>query len=155
MTAKDDPTITPDMRLRAAGMLAQYQHPKPFPLKETFVGPIDYAAPKTVEGARAAILNLGQRMARREISVEARQALTGLAIRADVGRREQPQTTRVRHLGRTQRSACSIKHCWLDPWIHEYRAVKAEVERTGDDSLFADFERRFIADMRKRDGPAR
>jgi hypothetical protein len=29
------------------------------------------------------------------------------------------------------------------PWIHEYRRVKAEVERSGDVSLFADFQRRF------------
>jgi hypothetical protein len=28
-----------------------------------------------------------------------------------------------------------------NPWTHEYRRVKAEVERTGDDSLFADFQR--------------
>ena len=35
MAAKDDPTITPDLRLRAAIGLAAYQHPKPFPLKET------------------------------------------------------------------------------------------------------------------------
>jgi hypothetical protein len=75
MAAKDDPTITPDLRFRAAIGLAAYQHPKPFPLKETFVGPIDYAAPKTVQQARAAILELGERMARREISVEAHDAL--------------------------------------------------------------------------------
>jgi hypothetical protein len=30
-----------------------------------------------------------------------------------------------------------------NPWTHEYRRVKAEVERTGDDSLFVDFQRRF------------
>jgi hypothetical protein len=30
-----------------------------------------------------------------------------------------------------------------NPWIHEYRRVKAEVERTGEDSLYADFQRRF------------
>jgi hypothetical protein len=33
MAAKDDPTITPDLRLRAAIGLAAYQHPKPIPLK--------------------------------------------------------------------------------------------------------------------------
>jgi hypothetical protein len=42
-----------------------------------------------------------------------------------------------------------------NPWIHEYRRVKAEVERAGDDSLYVDFQRRFIADMRKRYGPPR
>jgi hypothetical protein len=30
-----------------------------------------------------------------------------------------------------------------NPWVHEYRRVKAEVDRTGDESLFADFQRRF------------
>jgi hypothetical protein len=55
VAAKDDTTITPDLRLRAAIGLAAYQHPKPFPLRETFVGPIDYAAPKTVDEARAAM----------------------------------------------------------------------------------------------------
>ena len=34
-----------------------------------------------------------------------------------------------------------------DPWVHEYRRVKAEVERTGNDALFADFERRFLQAM--------
>ena len=35
-----------------------------------------------------------------------------------------------------------------NPWIsHEYRRVKAEVERTGDDSLVrGDFQRRFKRD---------
>ena len=33
-----------------------------------------------------------------------------------------------------------------NPWTHEYRRVKAEVERTGDDSLFVDFQRRFKQD---------
>ena len=31
-----------------------------------------------------------------------------------------------------------------DPWQHEYRRVAAEVERTGNQSLFADFQRRFL-----------
>ena len=31
-----------------------------------------------------------------------------------------------------------------DPWKHEYRRVAAEVERTGNQSLFADFQRRFL-----------
>jgi hypothetical protein len=33
-----------------------------------------------------------------------------------------------------------------NPCTHEYRRVKAEVERTGDDSLFVDFQRRFKQD---------
>lgn len=41
-----------------------------------------------------------------------------------------------------------------NPWTFELRRVRAEVERTGDQSLYADFERRFLADMRKQCGPA-
>jgi hypothetical protein len=62
--AKDDPLVTPDLRLRAAIGLAAYQHPKPAP--EHFVGPIDYAAPTTAEEARAAILGLGERFEARD-----------------------------------------------------------------------------------------
>jgi hypothetical protein len=41
-----------------------------------------------------------------------------------------------------------------NPWIHEYRRVKAEVERTGEDSLFADFQRRFKQWEVERWGPS-
>ena len=34
-----------------------------------------------------------------------------------------------------------------DPWQHEYRRVAAEVERTGDQSLFADYQRRLLASL--------
>jgi hypothetical protein len=44
----------------------------------------------------------------------------------------------LRHIRRSQRAF--VERAERNPWIHEYRAVKAEVERTGDDSLFADFE---------------
>ena len=40
-----------------------------------------------------------------------------------------------------------------DPWIYEYRRVKAEVERTGDETLFADFQRRFKRAEAERWGP--
>ena len=39
-----------------------------------------------------------------------------------------------------------------NPWTHEYRRVKAEVELTGDKSLFADFQRRFKKAERERWG---
>jgi hypothetical protein len=67
MTASDDPTITPELRLRAAIGLAAYQHPKPTPTRaETFIGPIvDYAAPRTADEARGIILELGERLAKR------------------------------------------------------------------------------------------
>jgi hypothetical protein len=37
-----------------------------------------------------------------------------------------------------------------DPWIAEYRAVRAEVERTGDDALYVSFQRRFKKAERER-----
>jgi hypothetical protein len=75
MAAKDDPTITPDLRLRAAIGLAAYQHPNAAPLRvETFVGPIDYTAPTTPEEARAALRALGERFARRESQLVEDQA---------------------------------------------------------------------------------
>jgi hypothetical protein len=51
------------------------RHLRPPPSRQTFVGPIDYVAPKTVAAAREAILTLGERLARNEISVEAHNAL--------------------------------------------------------------------------------
>ena len=41
----------------------------------------------------------------------------------------------------------SVEKAEHDPWIHEYRRVAAEVERTGNQSLFADYERRFLGAM--------
>ena len=84
-TAETDPLILPDMKLRAAIALAHFQHSKPAPTRiETFIGPIDYTKPATVEEARAALLELGERLARREISVEAHDALVG-GLRAYLG----------------------------------------------------------------------
>ena len=53
-----------------------------------------------------------------------------------------------RHVQRSQRAF--VRRAEANPWIHEYRRVKAEAERTGDDSLFADFQRRFLEAMRRR-----
>jgi hypothetical protein len=76
--ATTDGTITPELRLRAAIGLAAYQHPKPTSLAgETFVTVEGYIAPATVEEARQAILTLGERVARGEISIEAHDALIG------------------------------------------------------------------------------
>lgn len=78
MTAPDDdPTVTADMRLRAATTISQYQHARPAPVAETFIGLDSYAAPKCPQEARELILTLGERMARREVSVEAHDALVG------------------------------------------------------------------------------
>ena len=80
--ATNDGTITPDVRLRAATVLAMYQHSKPAPSHtEAFVTVDGYAAPATVEEARALILGLGERLARGEISVIAHDALiNGLKV---------------------------------------------------------------------------
>src|SRR5271166_3092209 len=82
--ASTDGTITPDLKLRAAIALAQYQHSKPTPLKETYVAVDDYTAPKTVEEARALILALGERLAKGEIPVELHDSLVN-GIRAYLG----------------------------------------------------------------------
>jgi len=77
MTSTDG-TITPDLKLRAAIALAQYQHSKPAP---TYVAVDGYEEPKTVEEARTLILKLGARLAKGEISVVAHDALVnGLRV---------------------------------------------------------------------------
>jgi hypothetical protein len=62
----DDPTITPDLRLRAAIALTAYQHPKPAPL-EMANQPIDLKPPKTAQEAREAIARITSMIAKAEI----------------------------------------------------------------------------------------
>ena len=69
MAAKD-PTITPELRLRAAIALAQYQRPKPTPLKPVPGQPIDLEPPKNAEEAREAIARITSMIARTEIDGE-------------------------------------------------------------------------------------
>jgi hypothetical protein len=58
--ASTDGTITPDLKLRAAIALAHFQHSKPAPTRtETFIGPVPFAAPKTIEAAREAHPRIG------------------------------------------------------------------------------------------------
>ena len=84
MTSADG-TITPDLKLRAAIALAQYQHSKPTPARGgTLIDPIPYTAPKTVEEARSLILELGERLAKGGIPVELHDALVA-GIRAYLG----------------------------------------------------------------------
>jgi hypothetical protein len=59
---------------RAQQLYLRHLRPPP-PRPETFIGPIDYVRPTDVEGARDAILNLGERAAKREISIEAHDTL--------------------------------------------------------------------------------
>ena len=69
MAAKD-PTITPELRLRAAIALAQYQRPKPTSLKPVPGQPIDLEPPKSAEEAREAIAKITSMIARTEIDGE-------------------------------------------------------------------------------------
>jgi hypothetical protein len=95
VAADEDQAITRELKVRAAIGLAAYQHSKPAPTRiETFVGPINYAAPKTPEEAQQTILDLGERLARREISIEAHDALIG-GIRAYLGDKAAEQERRL------------------------------------------------------------
>jgi hypothetical protein len=62
-------------RAFAAMYLKHLRPPRP---RETFVTPIpDYAKPASIEAARQAILDLGERLAKGELSIEAHDALVG------------------------------------------------------------------------------
>jgi hypothetical protein len=47
----------------------------------------------------------------------------------------------LRHVRDCERA--SVQRIEGNPWIHIYRAVKAEVDRTGDDMLFEEFQQWF------------
>jgi hypothetical protein len=64
---------------------------------ETYIGPIDYEAPKSVEEGRAVILELGERLVKREISVEAHDALVN-GIRAYLGDKAAEQQKKLDEL---------------------------------------------------------
>ena len=64
-----DPVITPDLKLRAAIALSQYQHPKPAPSKPAGT-PIALEPPKTAQEAREAIGRLTSMIAKAEIDGE-------------------------------------------------------------------------------------
>jgi hypothetical protein len=70
VTATDDSTITPDLRLRAAIALAQYQRPKPTSLKPVPGQPIDLEPPKNAQEARDAIARITSMIAKAEIDGE-------------------------------------------------------------------------------------
>jgi hypothetical protein len=48
----------------------------------------------------------------------------------------------------------SAERAERNPWIQVWRIVKAEAERTGDETLYEDFQRRFKRAERERWGPA-
>jgi hypothetical protein len=64
-----DPVITPDLKLRAAIALSQYQHPKPAPSKPVGT-PIALEPPKTAQEAREAIARITSMIAKAEIDGE-------------------------------------------------------------------------------------
>jgi hypothetical protein len=98
MAATDDPSTTPELRLRAAIALAQYQHPKPAPSR--FLNPIDYTPPQSLEEARAAFLELGQRLMQGKIPLEAHDVLIdGIkAYLSDVTAEQEKRLTRLEDL---------------------------------------------------------
>ena len=78
------------------------RHLRPPPPRETFVGPIDYTKPKTVEEARAALLELGVRLAKHEISVELHDSLIA-GIKAYLADRTVEQEERLMRIEDTLR----------------------------------------------------
>ena len=58
----------------------------PAPRAKTFIEPIDYMSPKTIEEARRAILELGERLAKGELPIELHDALVN-GIKAYLGDR--------------------------------------------------------------------
>ena len=69
----------------------------PLTSRQTFIGPIDYTAPTTPEEARAMILDLGERVARGELSVEAHAVLLD-NLKAYLGDKAAEQERRVSEL---------------------------------------------------------
>ena len=63
----NDPTITAELRVRAAAVLAQYQYPRPVPLRQATGTPVDFPPPKSAHEARDIIAELASKMAREEI----------------------------------------------------------------------------------------
>ncbi len=99
----NEPNITPELKLRAAVALAQYQRPRPYAGKETFTAAIDYETPKTVEAAREAILALGERLAKGEISVELHDGLIN-GLRAFLGDKAAEQERKLAELEESLRN---------------------------------------------------
>lgn len=69
MTATDDPSATPDLKLRAAIALAQYQHPKPGPSRVAGQ-PVALEPPKSAQEARDAIARITSMIAKAEVDGE-------------------------------------------------------------------------------------
>jgi hypothetical protein len=104
VVASKDPLITPELKVRAAAALAQYQHSKPAgPRPETFVTPINFEVPRTIEEARERVLELGGHLAKGAISVELHDALIG-GIRVYLSDRASEQQRRLDELEAALRS---------------------------------------------------
>jgi hypothetical protein len=67
--ASKDPNVTPDLKVRAAAALAQYQHPKPTAPKQPFFTPKPFAftRPTTLEEAGAETLRVAEVVALGEL----------------------------------------------------------------------------------------
>ena len=68
MTSQE-PTITPDLKLRAAIALAQYQNSRPTPLKPV-TQPISFEPPSNAQEARDIIVSITTAIARNEVDGE-------------------------------------------------------------------------------------
>jgi hypothetical protein len=69
----------------------------PLPRSETFIGPIGYVRPRTPEEAREKVLELGEHLAKGEISIEAHDALVG-GLRIYLGDRAAEQQRQLDQL---------------------------------------------------------
>jgi hypothetical protein len=59
----------------------------------------------------------------------------------------EPEASRAFFAEMGARAGKAAERSEHDPWQHEYRRVAAKVERAGDESLFADFQRRFLMSL--------
>jgi hypothetical protein len=85
VASEDDRTIVNDViqRAKAGDVEARrlyFRYLRP-PLHESFILPVEYRAPRSPEEARALVLELGERLTRGEISVQAHSVLVeGLKV---------------------------------------------------------------------------
>jgi hypothetical protein len=84
VASDDNPLVTPDLKLRAAIALAQYQHPRPVPLRKATGKPIDLLPPRSAQDARDMIAALTSKMAREEVDRDhASDVIAGLKAYLD------------------------------------------------------------------------
>jgi hypothetical protein len=89
--------------VHAQALYYKFLRPPP-PRSELFIGPIEYTKPTDVESAREAILALGERAARREISVEAHDVLVN-GLKAYLGDKAAEQQRKLDELEEALRAS--------------------------------------------------